>query len=286
MTRHGVKEKIQNRILRLKYLRSNSYPYLSGDLFADKSDVSVYNPFLRKSQPAIRDISEAKVIFCPSHEVERFFDDYHGDINAKILILGNSDRDFIEPLVGVPKSIKQIFCQNLNFVDNRYSLLPIGIENLRLARNGFPNLLSGDYIKIPNSVLIGPFSQTHEERKTFLDPFKFPDLSVIHQQKLSPIQYSILSKEFEFIACPRGNGVDTHRFWETLYRGSTPIVLESVWSSLLKKHHLPFVTISEWSEQSIKKLLNEINNQPFKTNSKYNPAIWWTFWENQIKGFV
>ena len=27
-----------------------------------------------------------------------------------------------------------------------------------------------------------------------------------------------------FVLCPRGNGVDTHRMWETLYMGSIPIV--------------------------------------------------------------
>ena len=31
-------------------------------------------------------------------------------------------------------------------------------------------------------------------------------------------------KAHAFVACPRGNGVDTHRLWETLYMGSIPVV--------------------------------------------------------------
>ena len=30
-----------------------------------------------------------------------------------------------------------------------------------------------------------------------------------------------------FIACPEGNGIDTHRFWETLYMGRYPVVLHN-----------------------------------------------------------
>ena len=35
-------------------------------------------------------------------------------------------------------------------------------------------------------------------------------------------------RNHEFVLCPRGNGVDTHRLWETLYMGSIPIVKNDI----------------------------------------------------------
>lgn len=53
-------------------------------------------------------------------------------------------------------------------------------------------------------------------------------------------------KSSKFVFCPRGNGIDTHRLWETLYVGSIPIVKYE------DAHHLfidlPILFINDWSE--------------------------------------
>ena len=49
-----------------------------------------------------------------------------------------------------------------------------------------------------------------------------------------------------FVLCPRGNGIDTHRMWETLYMGSIPIVLYSdAFASFIG---LPILFINDWKE--------------------------------------
>lgn len=49
-----------------------------------------------------------------------------------------------------------------------------------------------------------------------------------------------------FVLCPRGNGVETSRIWETLYMGSIPVVLQDPvhkdWQDL------PIVFVSSWSD--------------------------------------
>jgi hypothetical protein len=49
-----------------------------------------------------------------------------------------------------------------------------------------------------------------------------------------------------FVVCPRGNGVDTHRLWETLYMGSIPIVQRDIahrdWEDL------PIAWLDDWKE--------------------------------------
>jgi len=49
-----------------------------------------------------------------------------------------------------------------------------------------------------------------------------------------------------FVLCPRGNGVDTHRLWETLYMGSIPIVKKDI--ALKDFEDLPICFIDDWTE--------------------------------------
>ena len=58
-----------------------------------------------------------------------------------------------------------------------------------------------------------------------------------------------------FVFCPRGNGIDTHRLWETLYMGSIPIVKRDIahagWMDL------PILFVDDWSEVTEERLLEE-----------------------------
>jgi len=43
------------------------------------------------------------------------------------------------------------------------------------------------------------------------------------------LEYLHASIESGYIVCPPGNGIDTHRFWQTLYLGLTPIIFKDFW---------------------------------------------------------
>lgn len=45
-------------------------------------------------------------------------------------------------------------------------------------------------------------------------------------QRIPYREYCENVKAHKFTFCPRGNGPDTHRFWESIYLGSIPIVLD------------------------------------------------------------
>ena len=49
-----------------------------------------------------------------------------------------------------------------------------------------------------------------------------------------------------FSLCPRGNGIDTYRVWESLYLGTIPIILDSDW--LHGDLSLPVMTITRWAD--------------------------------------
>ena len=69
-----------------------------------------------------------------------------------------------------------------------------------------------------------------------------PDLS-----ETGRIRFLSQLRAHDFVLCPRGNGTDTHRLWETLYMGGIPIVRRTdCWLPLLRD--LPVVVVDEWAE--------------------------------------
>ena len=238
---------VQHRIKKRIYGKQLNLPYLSGDGFESICDFSAFSP--RTNSVNIGDISSAQSIFCTSHNLEKLIQDFGSDINATVLVLGNSDRDFYEFDLQLPDSIKSVHLQNSHISNDFFRTLPIGLENLRLARNGIPSLFkSEDISRIKkNEILVGPFSPSHIERKE-LQNWKGikHELIVFEENYMGPKKLSKLSADFLFVACPRGNGTDTHRFWEALYRGSIPVVKKSNWSKSIQTLNIPFVELSNW----------------------------------------
>lgn len=286
MKLHNAPRNIPRYARRFYYYRSNSSPFLSGDLFADQADVQMYSPKYRSKPHTLKEIADARVIFCPSHFLERFLEEYSNLISAKVLLLGNSDRDFdfIE-MGGIPKSVNQVFAQNLLNSSPSSRLLPIGIENIRLGTNGLLNLFSEDLVgrsKV-DKVLVGPFSPTSPERDFFLSSWidESSDLEVC-RGRLTPLQYAEVSSGFRFVASPRGNGLDTHRFWEALYRGSFPIVLQNPWSEQLSGLGIPHLEIQSWTKEGFRNL--PLNIPGFSPRNM--SPLWWPYWRSQIQSYL
>lgn len=268
--------------------RGNSSPYLSGDLFSDMSDVSMYPPRLRGKQPDLAAIRSAKVIFCPSDKLQDFFKEFHDNISAQVIICGNSDHEFKELPENIPKSVNQLLLQN-SFISDQplITTLPIGIENLRWGVNGNPkNLIpGGNWSTRRNEILIGPLGLTHpirlEVKKDFSNPVEGVNLI---QNRLEPAQYAKLANETRYVAAVRGNGVDTHRHWETLYRGGIPVILRDAWSTGINRLRLPFVEVTAWDAQQLH-LITE-NEEDLGFNPAEIPALWWPYWKELIASYL
>ena len=266
---------------RAYYYRRNNAPFLSGDTFADNVDVQVYPPIFRKKNPSKKTVASAEIIFCPSQKVNEFFSDHRGFINAKILIFGNGDEEFKSFDFKIPKSVKRIYAQNLMFTDELFRLLPIGIENIRLIRNGFPKNFANLNVEKKHRILVGPYSNTHQVRSQ-INALTFSDDRVEKQTFfLEPHDYAIKSLKFKFIAAPRGNGVDTHRFWEALYLGSIPIVEKSAWSNNLARLNIDYEVVDSWCEENLVEILERRDKCDIRTKSYSD--LWLPNWIEKFK---
>jgi hypothetical protein len=268
--------------------RKNSSPYLSGDLFADNSDISVFPPHFRGKMPTVPEIRSARVIFCPSEKLEEFFQEYRKDIYAKVIICGNSDFEFLKLPSNIPPTVKQLFLQN-SFVSDRrlVTTLPIGVENFRWGVNGHPNdlRLGGAWIERRNEVVIGPFGLTHpirnEVRRNFLPPAEGINFIA---NRMEPVDYAKLAQETRYVAAVRGNGVDTHRHWETMYRGGIPLILKDAWSAGIADLNLPFLEVRAWNPGELQNILLNVEDLGFSPENVQ--ALWWPFWKKLITSYL
>jgi hypothetical protein len=204
---------------------------------------------------------------------------------CRILILGNSDYDLTKNDIDLLSHLNlEIYAQNLNHRALNFNVLPIGLENRRLGVNGLKRYYKESFFKTPkqDKVLIGPFSMTHPERLDLLGlkheegPWDFLE----GRMKLA--EYSKISSQYKFIACPRGNGLDTHRFWETLYRGSIPIVLRSTWSEMIQELGIPLLMVENWNAETLRKAI--IDNLDFEIPETI-PALRMKFWKTKFVTF-
>jgi len=92
----------------------------------------------------------------------------------------------------------------------------------------------------------------------------------------------IQMSQYCFVICPFGDGLDTHRLWETLILGCIPIIKTSGLDPLFEDLNVCIIT--DWSELNndflLDFVLKQINSK--KINSK---KLTLEYWNNLIKSF-
>jgi hypothetical protein len=85
------------------------------------------------------------------------------------------------------------------------------------------------------------------KRKECLDAIR-DDPRVTIRSNLTNEEYRTDLSRSEFVLCPEGTGADTHRFYESVYLKSIPIVLRtnSVFDRLYAA--FPCLVVNEWSD--------------------------------------
>ena len=261
----------------------NNSPFISGDSIASLCDYVAYG---RKKidRLDLDKIRAAKSIFIYGEKFTEFLELAGEHVNARTLVTGNSDQNFIEP-VDLPSSVSLWLCQN-NAISNLKEVrtLPIGIENLRLGRSGLPKYFKPHRETASiNRVLVPPMSPTNTIRlPTIFQAMKRSDVFEVRRTLLAEREYFSMTRDFRFIFCCEGNGFENHRIWETLYQGSFPVMFNSLWSNSLKYLRLPILYIDSLDEINTN-LLQEFADK----NSNFTPnmleTLWIPYWKKIIQ---
>jgi hypothetical protein len=99
---------------------------------------------------------------------------------------------------------------------------------------------------------------------------------------LGRVDYLKKLRTHNFVLCPEGNGVDTHRLWETLYMGGIPIIKANHYMNALVKD-LPVLVVNEWKQVLDSNFLElayfQLRNDTFNYDK-----LFWPYWQQLISG--
>ena len=150
------------------------------------------------------------------------------------LYLHNSDHAFTDKHIDILNSdyIRKIYAQNLDttITSDKLTLLPIGIANSMWKHGDILEVyktISQVYRKKKvKSIYVNINPTTYFYRKNILD--KINEKGHLKVSTNKPYtEYLRELAEHRFCLCIRGNGIDTHRFWESLYLGVIPVIINN-----------------------------------------------------------
>lgn len=194
------------------------------------------------------------------------------DIAGKVVVVGHSDYPFtaIKYLKLIQLGASRIVATNLEIDFKKIQLLPLGLTNHTYEPPGLDIRDSSILRKIAASVRR---PDLEDEMKIYLNfnPNTFPivrnrvlelannnpgiKIGDWKVSKLAQVEFLKEIRTSHMVICPRGNGRDTHRFWETIYLGAVPIVVKSeLPRRMLTDFNLPLVILDSWNE------LNDLTN--------------------------
>jgi hypothetical protein len=159
------------------------------------------------------------------------------------------------------ENINMFYSQNLCVIDNKAKILPIGLGNSQWEHGNikiFKDVLKKTYkYKKMNKIYVNFNDNTYIHRSKYKEYVKNLNDSnnlFIQENNLSYEEYLKELSKYKYCLCPRGNGLDTHRFWECIYLGVIPIVINNKetksveFYKLLKNMNINFIELGTISE--------------------------------------
>lgn len=177
-----------------------------------------------------------------------------------------------------PKCVKYWYSINLEHVHENLNPIPLGLSNNYSPKNLLPadfDRFSSEAIEKENKMYLNFNSNTNfSERENLYEKFEAQNWVKIQNSNLSKEDYYKELSKFQFSLSPWGNGIDTHRVWESLYAGSIPITKYHYTFST--SQDLPILFVDDYDQISEELLLKYLENYKLdKFNlKKLNNSYW------------
>jgi len=230
-------------------------------------------------------IKENDIIFSNTDFVKYLFKKLNNNKNLKNLKLIThwSDTSIDEnAFSSKPNSITHWYGVHINYEHNSLNPIPLGLSGEYSNKNLTPKYFQKyEYQNInKNNLLYLNFQKNTNDaaRSKIIEIFKDLEWVKIDQPNLKLDEYLKEIKNSYFVLCPFGNGIDTHRLWETLYLGSIPIIKKHI--SYKTTEDLPVLCVDsfeEITEDYLYEALEKIKKGKFNYDKLST-----TFWMNII----
>lgn len=192
-------------------------------------------------------IENAGIIFVYTHLLD-YFKKYVAIRLKKefILITHNSDHEVTINDLGLLNNpyLRIWYAQNSQFSHQKLRAVPIGLENKQWGANKLETLfIQSRNKKTQKNIYVNFSLNTHKLRSAAYDAaLKLNDATI--EINIPYDTYIKNLSQHRFCLCPRGNGLDTHRFWEAQYLDVIPIILKADWTQAYSG--FPLLMIEAW----------------------------------------
>lgn len=268
--------------------RPSSLPFISGDTLRAYSD----HVFDESKTLKPERVNKNDIVFVKTDLIDQFFGFYHKKIKNKyILLTHNSDKAItINEIKYLDEKIIHWFAMKLDYpMDDKISPLPSGLENRRFLANGrvknFNSILKNHSFKNKpkeNSILCSFNVHTNfDTRNSLLEQVR-TDEKVQIKKFNKNIEYLNALTDYKYILCPEGNNFESHRIWESLIFGCTPILIKNNVNINFNKIGVPMILLENWEMLSDYSFddLNELNF--LNSEKNYLEFSLWKYWKERI----
>ena len=220
-----------------------------------------------------------------------------------ILITANSDFYIDDVIVNtIPKNVHRWYAQNGFSNNEKLVIIPEGLQPSFPSKTGDigyeiaiekEKILSNFYDVVPNKLVYANFAvgtnpkargevQKICEETEFIDwdgSVDFSDYTKYNNpNSLSYFYNKIL--EYQSVVCPVGNGIDTHRVYETLYLNRIPITFnKTIYDKLY--FNFPVILLDSYNDLRnqtlIEEKIKELSNKTFDKN-----LLYFDYWKQLI----
>jgi hypothetical protein len=162
-----------------------------------------------------------------------------------ILVVHNTDRSFGEiELKSVLPYVTRVYAINTTITHPQLTTIPLGFVDKQLSflQSFQPESVPRDYEIYVNFTR----GTNQNKRQECLDTIEGRKGIVYRTGLTVPEYYADLCRS-KFVLCPEGTGIDTHRVYESLLCGATPVVLRNSLSHLYEK--LPVCIVEKWTDE-------------------------------------
>lgn len=208
------------------------------------------------SAPA-RPWSNPRRIFCYAHRLDYFRKWLPFLQNPFVLVTHNSDENITAACADILSHplLVAMYSQNVLYNHPKLFCLPIGIANKMWAHGNLGALEAVRALKVAKTrgfyfyFAVGTNRAAREPCKASLER---KGLRFGSSQPYNTFLADLAAHKFAI--CPAGNGIDSHRLWECLYLGVTPVVLRNAFTEIFAAS-FPCVVLDSWEDFDAERIL-------------------------------
>jgi hypothetical protein len=173
-----------------------------------------------------------------------------------VVVVHNTDRSFGHPeMNALLPHIVHVYAINTTIQHPMLTTIPLGFVDRQLS---FLDTFRPIFHDRPYEVYVNFTTGTNtDKRNACLNAVQNDRRVVVRTGLTVPEYYADLCKS-KFVLCPEGTGMDTHRVYESLLCGATPVVLRNSLSHLYEC--LPVCIVNAWTDEySVPKWSNHVD---------------------------